>query len=299
MRDIYSHYKFMRFKELRKYYAMLRRRQKIWYSIPFIVGFGGVLLSSMVIGGSFTAQLINGPLTGIIANGTIDMITWILFMLCTIFLPIEHTERYLAAPVLMGAFSLIPFLLFGALPVLGIVMMCYFIVAAVMMKPIAEQVIFMKSLPDFPFLERVELERMEYERSLLYTEQANKTLAKDKMPQKPHEEYDGSQLNELLDTLPARHLEDFHVKHGEFDAPEEDYTDKLSGSDGSQPDPYADHFIFDEPDEVYSEAQHRADGEEERYENIKDIEGKYYGDYKVSPKDEDLTGEEPPAIEGE
>lgn len=269
MRDIYSHHKFMTFKQLREYYAMLRRRQKIWFSLPFFFAVAGILFTSISMGASLTAQLFDGPMTGILANNTIDMATWVCIMLCVPFLPVEHTERFVAAPVLMGAFTLIPFVLFGSVSVVAVIMVCYYTVAAVLMKPIAEQVLFMKQLPDFPFLERVELERMEYERTLLYSEKANQTLAKDKMPQKPHEEYDGSQAEELLSQLPERHLEDFHIKHGEFDTPEDEYTDKLSGSDGEAEREMPE---FDDPDDGYEEAVHNFDAENERYRDLDEAE---------------------------
>ncbi len=240
----------MRFKELREYYAMLRRRQKLWYSVPYIVGAFGALFSIMGVTGLFTIQLFGSLLTGMIARATIDLVTWILIILAAVLLPIEHTERYMASPIIMLGITLASLVLFGTVSIPAFTATCYYIAAAVFMKPIAEQILFMKDLPDFPFLERVELERMEYERTLLYSEKANQTLAKDKMPKKPHEEYDGSQQKELLDTLPKRHLEDFHIKHGEFDEPEAEYTDDLANAD---PNAYREDVDFEEPDKGFNE----------------------------------------------
>lgn len=221
MRDIYNQYKFMNFKELREYYAKIRDRQKFWYQMSLIGAVAGVIVSIL----GFMVDYAEGGTSPIVVTFW-DILGCILFGVCVPLLPIMHTDRKYSAPVLMGAYTFATILVEDTFSATCLVFTLWLMLAVVMMTPLTEQLNFMKALPDFPFPERVEAKRLEYEQSMRFSETSAETQ---EIMNKHTESYDGSQVDQLLSTLPKRHYEARDLTHGEFDEIETEYTDKLVG----------------------------------------------------------------------
>ena len=223
--DIFTDFDKMSFAQLREHYKNLRTKQKLIYNIPIVFCTAGFLLACLSGWSYYPSAMDSRSLTfNIQAFGVFD---WILRAAMVLFLPYEKTERRFnyAGPIIMGCFMLVKILMSIVDPV-DFLLAVYYYFAAVMLIPIHKEINFLKSLPDYPFPERVEIERKRERESLKYSE--NNIEIQRRMRLAEEKKKAGS-MSELMDNLPKRHIEEHHITRGYFDETESDYTDTLAG----------------------------------------------------------------------
>ena len=283
MEDIYDRYKRMNFAELRKYLKDQRTIQKAYYAIPAVISVLMILGYCMRGWGTYPSMVdemsnsktIHANLT------TFGIIDWIAVLLLIPLLPFEktHIKFDFASGLLMTAYTLIRLLLIGNIDPWNIVFSIYFILAALHLRIVCKRIVFIKSLPDYPFSPAVELERQRELEVMKYSEQSqiNQKLIKQE------EKKVAGTLEEKMSALPKRHIEELHISRGNFDDTEDDYTDKLIGEDLRDGAPAPE---FEDTDKDYKEDFNTQDKLTiERRERIDEIDGGFEGDFEAeSPK---------------
>ncbi|MBR1723991.1 MAG: hypothetical protein IJ723_03105 [Ruminococcus sp.] len=248
--DIFTEHKRMTNAQLREYHRRLQSRRNLWLAIPWLLLVPAIIVYGLK-GWSNYPMVMFGAGNGYHADPSVfGVITWIVFALLTIFLPLEHAERRFAPAILMGAYDLI-LLLFGAFPIDGLLMVGYYVGAAFALEPIRRELNFIRALPDFPFLERTEQDRFTELKVAEYYE-SSAQMQKQMKHSAPARVYDPSMTDEALSTLPKKHIEEIHISRGYFDEPERAYTDDLANA--AQPvDRLSRKEIFEEPEQVYND----------------------------------------------
>ncbi len=290
MEDIYDRYKRMNFAELRKYLKDQRKIQKLYYALPAVLSV--LMIFGYCINGwsKYPAMVdeINNNHTIHADLSTFALFDWVAVLLLIPLLPYEktHLKFDFASPILMTAYDLIRLLLVGAEafdPWLFAVTI-YYILAALHLRIICKRIVFIKSLPDYPFSPAVELERQRELEVMRYSEhsQINKKLIKQE------EKKVAGTLEEKMSALPQRHIETYKISRGAFDDTEEDYTDKLIGED------LRDGVVtpeFEETDKEYKEDFNTQDKLTiERRERIEEIDNGFEGDFNAEPPKAYLFG---------
>lgn len=282
MVDICTRYQNMSFAELRKYYASVKGKHKLLYSLPIVLAVFGMFISGFNMIGMMAAEGVKA-----LPGGIWMILSFAILGACVPLLPIMHTRRKYGAPFVMLGYTLTSFLVDADFSLLGLILTLYLLLTLILMCPLTEQLNFMRSLPDYPFHERVEAERKEYEHSMRFSESSEKTKA---IMNQNTENYDGSQIEQLLSTLPKRHYEGPGLSQDVFDEIDLGYTDDLVGETEKKKKRPRE---FDEPLEVFSDIKKSTDLNEDRRDCIDMLDNKFKGDFKVAPKieaeDEGLT----------
>lgn len=273
MIDIYTKYQNMSFAELRSYYASVKRRQKFLYSLPIVSAFFGFFISYFVMSGRIMAEGMKAA-----PGGIWGMAGFVIFGICVPLLPIMHTKRKFGAPLVMMIYTLSTLLFSDDFSPLSLVMTLYLFLAVVLMCPLTEQLNFMRSLPDYPFPERVEAARIDYEHSMRFSETSEETKA---IMNQNAESYDGSQVEQLLSTLPKRHYDGPGFSQDGFDEIDLSYTDSLVGETEKKKKRRRE---FDEPLEVFSDIKTSTGINTDRRDRIDELDGKFKGDYIAAPR---------------
>ncbi|MCR5121894.1 MAG: hypothetical protein K6B74_05680 [Ruminococcus sp.] len=285
MEDIYDRYKRMNFAELRKYLKDQRKIQKLYYALPAVLSVLKIFGYCMQGWSTYPSMVDEMSNNGTIhANlTTFGLFDWVVVLLLIPLLPFEktHIKFDFASPILMTAYDVLKLLLVGAEsfdPMLfGVTI--YYILAALHLRVICKRIVFIKSLPDYPFSPAVELERQRELEVMKYSEQSQKNQ---KLIKQEEKKVAGT-LEEKMSALPKRHIEELHISRGNFDDTEDDYTDKLIGEDlrdgAAAPE-------FEDTDKDYKEDFNTQDKLTiERRERIDEIDGGFEGDFEAeSPK---------------
>lgn len=283
MIDIYNEHQNMNYAELRKYYATIKKKQKLWYSIPVAMSLVGFFIAYFSMSGSIMAGEGFAGAIGSIWN----IFGYIMLGICVPLLPIMRTDRLFAAPALMGIFTLLALLADDSFSPFCILNTMYLLLAVIMMRPLTEQLIFMRGLPSYPFHERDELRQKEYENSMRFSETSEETKA---LMNQRAESYDGSQTEKLLSSLPKRHLEGPTFSEDVFDEIDTSYTDKLVGEAERKKRRTK---SFDEPLGVFNDIIKDTDLNADRRDRIDELDPTFKGDYSVAPKaSAELEGEQ-------
>lgn len=252
MMNIFNDYKRMKNAELRDYHKRVQSRRNFWIACPIIVGTAGFLLCCLSGWGTYAEVMMNASGGYHASTNVFGMFTWILFAVLTGFLPLESDERKFAPAILMGAYFVL-LLLFGRLSVAALLMVCYYVGAAIALKPIRSELEFLRSLPNYPFLDRTEMdEEVELKVQKYYENSPTMQREMKKSKAKAPRVYDSSMTEEALSTLPKKHIEEIHINRGYFDEPEQTYTDKLANDPG-----YIDRLSrkenFEEPEQGFND----------------------------------------------
>lgn len=283
MIDIYNQHQNMNYAELRKYYADIKKRQKLWYSIPLVMAFVGFFVSYF----SMTGTLMAGAGMTWAIGSIWNIFGFIMLGICVPLLPINRTDHLFAAPALMGIFTILALIADESFSPFCLVNTLYLFLAVVMLRPLTEQINFMKGLPNYPFSVRDELRQKEYEDSMRFSETSEETKA---IMNQRAESYDGSQTEKLLSSLPKRHLEGPAFSEDVFDEIDTSYTDKLVGEAESKK---RRQKSFDEPLDVFNDIVKETDLNADRRDRIDELDTAFKGDYRVAPKyDTELEAEE-------
>ena len=278
MRYIYTQYEYMNFRQLREYFKLLRTRQKMWYGLPMILSVIGLYLSIITPGG-VVGDLESGVFK-IISNYSMSILMWVVFVVVLPLLPINKLGRRFIPAGVMAAFTLLAFLMGCGCAMVSGILMLYLALADIFMRSITGQVLFMRSLPDFPFPERVELERKREALAHTYSERSETTkkLTKDIR----RESYDGSQTEKLFREQEADRLKKKEYIPENFDELETGYTDKLAGETADKRDTR--RQIFAEPKAVFTDIDKQPDLYVERRSMIEDAEAGKNPEYKTAKR---------------
>lgn len=256
--NIFRDHERMTNAELHKYHLRVQSRRNFWLGVPIVVGVFGILYFCLVGWTTYPQVMFSAGSGYHVSTEFFHIFTWILFVVLTLFLPLEGNERKFAAPILMGAYDLV-LLLFGILEIVGILMALYYLGAVIALEPIRRELEFLRSHPRFPFLERFDHDDLvEQKIAGYYTSELPEYPArpqKDKdskpVPSGP-KAYDPSMTEEVLATLPKKHIEEIHLNRGYFDEPEQSYTDDLVNQPG-----YIDRLSrkenFEEPEQGFKD----------------------------------------------
>ena len=284
MEDIYDRYKRMSFAELRKYLKDQRTLQKLFFLIPAVVSV--IAIINYCMGGWSTYPSMIDEMSNnkeIHARlGTFGIIDWIVCLGMIPLLPYEktHLKFDFASSIIYGTYNAVK-LLFDIVDPFCWGMVFYFLIAALLMRPICKRIVFLKSLPDYPFLPSVELERQRDIEMMKYSEnsQKNRQLIKEA------EKKVAGTLEEKMEQLPKRHIDKYRISRGDFDDTEGDYTDKLIGSDYKNGENIVPEF--DDPSAEYTEDFITAEAKltMDRRERIDEIDGGFEGDYDAKHTD--------------
>ena len=231
--NIFTEHTKMTNAQLHDYHMRVQARRDFWLAVPIVVGVVGILFFCLTGWSTYPQVMLNAGSGYHVSTEFFHIFTWILFVVLTPFLPLERTERKFAAPILMGAYVFV-LLLFGIIEIAGILMALYYVGAVIALEPIRRELEFLRSHPRFPFLERfdqddlVEQKVAEYYTSELPEYPARPQKNKDgSSVQTGPRAYDPSMTEEVLATLPKKHIEEVHITRGYFDEPEQTYTDDL------------------------------------------------------------------------
>ncbi len=281
--DIYDKYKRMTFAELRRYLKDQRTIQKVYYFLPaalsvlMILGYcsrGWAKYPSMMDEMS-QQRTIHADFS------TFGMFDWIFCLVMVPLLPFEktHIKFDFASGILTTAYMIVKLLLFDSFDIMLMVTAIYFFLAAVHLRVICKRIVFLKGLPDYPFLAGVELERQREIEVMKYSENNH---VNQKLIKQAEKKVEGT-VEEKLEQLPKRHIESYRISRGDFDDTEAEYTDKLIGEDlrdGYEPPE------FEDINEGYKE-DFRSENvlTMERRERIDEIDGGFEGDYMQRPAD--------------
>lgn len=296
--DIYDKYKRMTFAELRKYLKDQRTIQKIYYFLPAVVSVLMILSYCMQGWATYPSMVneMNQQKTIHADFTTFGLFDWIICLLMVPLLPFEktHLKFDFASGIIMSAYLFVKLLLVGSIDILTFVAAIYFFLAALHLRIICKRIVFLKSMPDYPFLPSVELERQRELEMQKYSEnsQTNRKLIKE-----AEKKVEGT-LEEKMEQLPKRHYEAHLISRGDFDDTEEEYTDKLIGED------LRDGYVqpeFEDINEKYKEDFNTQDKLTiERRERIDEIDEGFDGDYMAQPADRfspDMIDEAAPHVE--
>ena len=273
--DIYDKYKRMNFAELRKYLKDQRTLQKLYYFLPAALSLIMILGYCLQGWGSYPSMVdeMNQQKTIHADLSTFSVYDWVVTLLLIPFLPYEktHIKFDFASSLLMGAYVLVKFLLFGSFDPLTAVVVIYFFLVALHLRVICKRIVFIKSLPDYPFLPSVELER---QRELEMQKYSQNNQINQKLIKQAEKKVEGT-LEEKMEQLPKRHIEKYRISRGEFDDTEEDYSDKLIGEEFKNSENIPTEF--EDINEKYQEDIKSSEDKltMDRREHIDEIEGAY------------------------
>ncbi len=224
--NIYRDHNKMTNAELYDYHKRVLSRRNLWIAVPWVVGTGGFLMCCLAGWSTYPQVMMSASIGYHASTEVFGIITWALFAILTAFLPLENGDRRFAPAILMGAYDLVV-LLFGRIDIAGLVMALYYVGAAFALEPIRKELHFLRAHPRYPFLDRFEQDEL---REKLVSEYYENSPQMQKMQQKKPAArvYDPSMTDEILSTLPKRHIEEVHINRGYFDEPEQTYTDDLA-----------------------------------------------------------------------
>lgn len=283
MGDIYDRYKRMTFAELRKYLKDQRTIQKIYYFLPAVVSVLMILSYCMQGWSTYPSMVfeMNQQKTIHADFTTFGLFDWVVCLLMIPLLPFEktHLKFDFASSIILSAYMVVKLLLFESFDILIFVAAVYYLLAALHLRIVCKRIVFIKSLPDYPFLPSVELER---QRELEMQKYSENSLKNRQLIKEAEKKVAGT-LEEKMEQLPKRHIEAYKISRGQFDDTEADYSDKLIGEDLKQKYEAPE---FEDINEKYKEDFNTEDKLTiERRERIDEIDEGFDGDYMAQPAD--------------
>ena len=225
--NIYTDHKYMTNEMLRRYHRQLQFRRNVWITIPWALLLPALLIYG-IIGWSTYPEVMLYAKNGYHADPAVfGVISWILFAVLTVFLPIQDKNegRRFASAIFMGAYTLLR-LLFGYFSPISLLMIAYYVVAPILLEPVRKELIFIRSLPGFPFFEREEQDRLTEESVAEFYEKPSEKQTPEILSE-PTRDFASSEAEEAVSHLPQKHIEELYISRGLFDEPEQTYSDKL------------------------------------------------------------------------
>lgn len=204
--NIYNDYPILPMSELRHRYERNRRLQRILSAIPVYMLLPAALYYGFVGWVSyFRSEYVQFSEAHM---GTFGIFNYVMFAVCGALMSLDIKYVRLTAGAVSVLYTAVLSVIIGEPPFTALLMTAYVTISSVFLAPIVRELDFMKTLPDFPFVETAAV-RPNYNKIYQKIEMRDDTAQR--------REYTEEYSDELLSSLPKRHSDMQRVDMTAFD----------------------------------------------------------------------------------